>query len=102
MELSDRGYEKLASGKYREAKEYFHEALSINPENPFALINLGVVFEKEGAYPEAVEMYQKVISTGTAEVARNPAGYTGEDISLVEIARENIVHVREIMEKKQD
>ena len=99
LELSDRGYEKLSAGKYREAKEYFQEALSVNPDNPFALINMGVAFEKEGAYPQAVEMYQKVISTGTEEVARSPEGYTGDDIPLVKIARENIDHVREIMKK---
>ena len=100
LELSDRGYEKLAAGKYREAKEFFQEALSINPNNPFALINMGVAFEKEGAYPEAIEMYQKVISTGTDEVARSPEAHTGKELPLIQIARENIVHVRELMEKK--
>jgi general secretion pathway protein D len=101
LELSDMGYEKLTAGKYGEAREYFQEALSINPENPFALINMGVAFEKEGAYQQAIEMYQKVISTGTEETARSPEGYTGDDISLLKIARENIDHVREIMDKKQ-
>ena len=100
LELSDMGYEKLVNGKYREAKEYLNKALSINPDNPFALINLGVTFEKEHAYPEAIEMYEKVIATETTEVAKSPVDYDGEDITLLQVARENIEHVRQLMEQK--
>ena len=100
VKLSDIGYERLTGGNNLEAKQYFMEALSINPSNPFALINLGVLYEKEQAYPQAIEMYQRVIDTGTQEVARSPEGYEGVDLSLVEIARENIVHAKKMMQKK--
>jgi len=100
VKLADIGYEKLAGGQNLAAKEYFIEALSINPNNPFALINLGVLYEKDKAYPQAIQMYQRVIDTGTNEVARSPDGYQGVDISLVEIARENIIHAKKMMQKQ--
>ncbi len=100
VKLADIGYEKLAGGQNLAAKDYFMESLEIDPNNPFALINLGVLFEKEQAYPQAIQMYQRVIDTGTYEVARNPEGYEGIDISLVQIARENIAHVKKMMQKQ--
>lgn len=100
VKLADIGYEKLTGGQNLAAKEYFIESLSIDPNNPFALINLGVLYEKEEAYPQAIQMYQQVIDTGTREVARSPEGYEGGDISLVQIARENITHVKKVMQKQ--
>jgi len=101
VKLADLGYEKLASGSNLAAKEYFIEALSINPNNPFALINLGVLYEKDNVYPMAIQMYQRVIDTGTQEIARSPEGYEGVDISLVEIARENIIHAKKKMQNME-
>jgi len=101
VKLADLGYEKLASGSNIAAKEYFIEALSINPNNPFALINLGVLYEKDNVYPMAIQMYQRVIDTGTQEIARSPEGYEGVDISLVEIARENIIHAKKKMQNME-
>ena len=100
VKLADIGYEKLSGGQNLAAKEYFIESLSIDPNNPFALINLGVLYEKEKAYPQAIQMYQQVIDTGTREVARSPEGYEKGDISLVQIARENITHVKKLMQKQ--
>ena len=56
VKLADIGYEKLAGGQNLAAKDYFVESLEIDPNNPFALINLGVLFEKEQAYPQAIPM----------------------------------------------
>ena len=84
------GYEKLTVGRVQEAKEYFIEALGINPENPFALMNMGVVSEKEGDTEKALEMYQAVINVGTTEVAAESNNTERNGSLLVEIARENI------------
>ncbi len=97
LRLSDIGYEKLVAGQYREAEAYLNEALSVNPRNPFALINLGVLFEKEGAYLKALRLYEQVIATGTTKSARSPEGYAGEDITLLQVARKNIEHLQQLM-----
>lgn len=96
--LADRGYERLRDGDLKVAKDYLSEALQINPNNPYALINLGVVFEKEGNYEQAITMYQRVIETNTDTVATSEEASDGVGLSLVEIARQNIEHVKETMQ----
>ncbi len=90
MNLSDIGFQKLQEEKYDEAKNYFQEALEINPTAPYALMNLGVISEREGRTVEAITYYQKVIDNaeenggGVAERA-GPGGK-----SLQQLCRENI------------
>ncbi|MBW2681961.1 MAG: type II secretion system secretin GspD [Deltaproteobacteria bacterium] len=88
------GYEKLTAGHAQEAKNYFLEALEINPENPFALMNMGVVFEKEGDTEKAMEMYQAVINVGTIEVAAESNNTERNGALLVEIAQDNIDRIK--------
>ncbi|MBE0583642.1 MAG: tetratricopeptide repeat protein, partial [Desulfofustis sp.] len=95
--LADRGYAELKKGNLESARQYLMSALEIDGTNPYALINLGVIHEKEGDYPKAIEMYQKVIDTNTKESALPPQGYHGEDLSLLNLARQNIEHVQRLM-----
>ncbi|NNK95808.1 MAG: type II secretion system secretin GspD [Desulfobacterales bacterium] len=92
--LADRGYEKLRAGEIQAAKDYFVESLRIDPTNPYALINLGVVYEKQGKYQQAIDMYQEVIETNTEQVARPSVESDGNTFSLLEIARQNIEHLK--------
>jgi tetratricopeptide (TPR) repeat protein len=43
------------------AKDYFKNALRIKPESSEALYNYGYVCQLKGEYPEAIEIYQKMI-----------------------------------------
>ncbi|MBW1637401.1 MAG: type II secretion system secretin GspD, partial [Deltaproteobacteria bacterium] len=88
--LTISGYEKLSAEKFGEAKEYFQQALNINPENPFALMNMGVVYEKEGEREKALQMYQAVIDVGTTAVASESTNPEKSGALLMDIARENI------------
>ena len=92
--LTISGYEKLTRGDIQEAKEYFQQALEINPENSFALMNMGVVYEKEGSREKALEMYQAVINAGTTEVASESNNPDKNGALLVDIARENIERIK--------
>jgi general secretion pathway protein D len=74
----------------QEAKTYFLKALDINPENAFALMNMGVVYEREGNPEEALKMYQAVVSVGTTETAFETSNEEKNGAPLVDIARENI------------
>jgi len=91
VKLADTGFGLLRKGDLDGARNYFSEALNIDPTNPYTLINLGVVFEKEGKYDQAIEMYQKVIDTTVGDAAV-PA-------HLVEIAKENLNHAKNLMQK---
>ena len=44
MTLANEGYEELIRQNYDQAEAWFDLALSINSQNPYALLNLGVVY----------------------------------------------------------
>jgi len=85
--LTDIGFAKLEKKEYGQARQYFEQALKINSENPYALINLGVVCERQGDTDGARELYQKVLQL---EAADPENGATGVDESLRQVARENL------------
>ncbi|MBE0582817.1 MAG: tetratricopeptide repeat protein [Desulfofustis sp.] len=98
--LADRGYEALRNEDLSTARSYLSKALQIDEKNPYALINLGVVYQKEGDYRQAIEMYRRVIETGTEATALPPEGYRGEeDLSLLRIARQNVEHLERLLEE---
>lgn len=86
--LADLGFAKLEKKEYDRAKEYFEQALKIDPENPYALINLGVVYEHEGDSARARDLYRRVLEMGPA--AKGDAAGNG---SLRELARQNLLHL---------
>jgi general secretion pathway protein D len=88
--LSDMGFARLQKGNYKEAKDFFTKALVEDPQNPFALLNLGVIYEHEGEPKKAMALYQAVIATGTTAVAPSSTNPSWKGLPLVRIARENI------------
>ena len=98
MSLSDMGFQKMQAEKYDAAKEYFNEALDINPTSPYALMNLGTICEHEGNTEQAIRYYQLVIDNAvdTGDGTTEGAGPTGR--SIQKICRDNIDRLL----KKQD
>lgn len=90
MKLTEKGFERLQAGDLANAKDLFRKAIDEDPGNPFAAMDLGVVYEREGAKEPAIELYRQVIASGTTAVANmsSDPGRTG--VPLVQIARENI------------
>ncbi len=93
MTLTRTGYEKLLAEEVEAAKEYFREALVIDPANPYALMNMGVIYEKEGKPKQAVAMYQAV-ATGPSEAVADSAGDSQKaGVPLKSLAQENIERI---------
>lgn len=67
--------------------------MDIDPENPYATINLGVVYEREGNVQGAREMYQKVLELNPGEEQQDEWRQSPYD-ALKQLARENIQHLR--------
>lgn len=90
MVLSNQGFEELSKGNNAEAAMKLEEALAINPDNPYALLNMGVVYHRTGRPEKARRMYEKVISLNPQETAEssNVASFSGR--SLAEIAQANL------------
>jgi len=95
MVLTERGFDLLVKERNSEAREYFEEALEIDPENPYTLLNIGVIEEREGNFPAALYYYQKVITTGTTATALEASDASKEGMPLIQIARENIERLRQ-------
>ncbi|MBM9613278.1 type II secretion system secretin GspD [Desulfobulbus rhabdoformis] len=76
--LSDIGMQKLMQNDLLRAREFFVQALKNDAQNGAALINLGVICEREQKWKEAAAYYQRVLTLpvsqeqmGNAEAA-NP------------------------------
>ena len=97
MKLSDQGFEALSEGNFQEAETYLEEALAVNPLNPYALLNMGVVYQNTGRLEKARLMYIKVMAQNPEAMAvrSNVDGYVGK--SLGEIAEENYVALQRKM-----
>ena len=85
--LSEQGFQKLSVHNYQEAERLLDEALSLNPYNSHALLNMGVVYQNTGRIEKAREMYEKAIILALED----------KDTSLVDSARENLA----ILEKQE-
>jgi general secretion pathway protein D len=94
MRLSDLGYQFLEAKDYDQAKEYFEQALEINPNNPYALLNLGVVYEAQGNREEAIKMYQKVITLNPEDRAFESTDSEKIGHKLSDIALENLKRLK--------
>ena len=90
MTLTRKGYDKLRKEKIDAAKDYFSEALAIDPTNPFALMNMGVIYEKEKKPKKALEMYQAVVDGNSDAVANSSSEPDKQAMPLKKMAQENI------------
>ena len=89
-DLVENGYTAMAGGDYATAEYLLNQALEINRKNPYALLNLGVIYQETGRYDKARKFYQSVIDLKPNQkaAASNVQGYAGK--SLADIARINL------------
>jgi cell division septation protein DedD len=85
MKLTTQGSEAIFMNDYQSAEKYLDEALALNPENPYAVLDMGVVYENTGRKEQAISMYQKVIEM-------NPKG-KGEQ-PITELARTKLKNLQ--------
>ncbi|MCI5142043.1 MAG: type II secretion system protein GspD, partial [Candidatus Electrothrix sp. ATG1] len=96
----DLGFAKLQQEEYAEAKGYFRQALKIQPDNPYALINMGIIYEHEKQFKEAEETYQQVLDQADSRKDSSGADHTPEDQALLNTARENLRKIQRIQSKE--
>jgi general secretion pathway protein D len=93
LKISERGYDEMQNNNLTEAKKYFMESLQVDPENPYALINLAVIYEKEGQSEKAVAAYRKVVLSGTGRLASGSSDPKKVGESLTGIAKEGLIRL---------
>ncbi|MCW5204611.1 type II secretion system secretin GspD, partial [Desulfobulbus sp. N2] len=96
----DLGFAKLQQKNYAEAKGYFRQALKIQPENPYALINMGIIHEHEKQFNKAAEIYQQVLDLADSRQDSAEADHTPEDQALLNTALENLRKIKQKEEKQ--
>ena len=85
--LADLGHAALLSGNYGLAEAYLEAALEINPDNPYVLHNLGVVYYNTNRPDKARELYAKLVafdpaSAATAASQDEPAANVAPNVAL--------------------
>jgi cell division protein FtsN len=86
MKLTNQGSEAILVQDYLGAERYLGEALARNPDNPYALFNMGLVYENTGRQQQAISMYQKVLDLNTTQGKK----VSPEDQALTERAGTNL------------
>jgi general secretion pathway protein D len=95
MILSDQGFEFIDAEDYNTAQGYFERALEINPENPYALLNLGVVYDEKGETEKAIRMYEKVIKLDPDDRAARSTDPEKIGNRLGDIAKDNLKRLQD-------
>lgn len=90
MELANQGYEELVKHNYEKAEAFYEVALSVNPSNPYVLLNLGVIYQNTGRIEQAKKMYQRVIALNSNQKAilSTTGNHIGKNLS--DIAKMNL------------
>ena len=93
MRLSNKALQEIKRGNYKQAENYLDKALSKNPNNMYAILNMGVVYFNTDRRDQAREMFNKVIEKAEKEKAQdsNEGWAVGQE--LVEVAKKNLEYM---------
>lgn len=91
--LVNNGFEYILNQQWSEAETVLLQALESNADDPFALLNLGVVYQQTGRNEEAREMYNRVIDSKTTLRAGRSNIAEERDRPLTELAQDNLARM---------
>ncbi len=93
MRYSNKGLKEIKKGNYQEAEKYLQKALSIKSDNPYAILNMGVVYFNTDRKEQARENFNKVISLAEKEKAQDSNENWAVGKELVEISKRNLEYM---------
>ncbi|MGD0191732.1 MAG: tetratricopeptide repeat protein [Rhizomicrobium sp.] len=87
---TDRGYQLLDAGRYREARDALAAELKHDPHNPYIELNLAAAEQELGHIDQAAALYRRAIADGrdiVPKVASDPneAGMTLSDVACTNL-----------------
>lgn len=88
--LADEAFEQMLAGDYESAEATLEVARSINPDNPYVLLNLGVLYQNTGRADKAREMYVRIILLNPPEVAGDSNVKAAQGKKVVDLAKQNL------------
>jgi Flp pilus assembly protein TadD len=95
MSLSNQAFSEIQKSQYVEAERDCKAALAINPNNCYALNNLGFVYKATGRNSLAKEAFGKVIALNPQELPSRMFGGSKTERNLVQIARDNLAAIQQ-------
>ena len=75
---------------YEKALKYFNKALDKNPNNPYAILNKGYVYQMQGERGKAIKMYERLIAMDPPDRAVESTDSLQAGKKLTDIAKDNI------------
>jgi general secretion pathway protein D len=90
MRLAGMGYKYLELKEYDKAMKYYEKALLENPDNPYAILNIGYINQVQGNSEKAIEMYERLIAMAPKDVADASTDPLKAGKRLTDIAAENL------------
>jgi Tfp pilus assembly protein PilF len=88
--LLESGYNHIEEGNWSDAEADLMQVLESDPDNRYAQLNMGVVYENTGRPDEARAMFNQVVESGTTEVAARSTESAEEGRMLTEVAEDNL------------
>jgi len=90
MKLANKGFADIEKGQLAAAETSLTEAVQANPNNAYALLNLGTVYQRTGRFDEAREMFEKVVALNPTEKPAKRSKFVDESRTLKDIAEDNL------------
>lgn len=90
QDLANKGFKYIEKGQLAEAEKVLLEAVQINPNNAYAVLNLGTVYQRTGRFDLAREMFEKVIAMNATQNPPKRSKFLDESKNLKEIAEYNL------------
>lgn len=95
IRLSDAAYREMSKGNYAQAETYLNQALALNPNNPYALLNRGAVYQNTGRLDEARADYDRLMALDPDERAGSDTTESLGGTPLADIAGDNLRLLRQ-------
>ena len=90
MKAANKGFSYIEDGQLVGAERVLTEAVQANPNNPYALLNLGTVYQRTGRFDQARAMFEKVIALDPTDKPSKRSKFVEESKTLKEIAEDNL------------
>ena len=90
MRRVELGYRHLQLKDYEKALKYYHKALDKNPNNAYAIYNIGYIYEIQGEKEKAMEMYEKLIAMDPPDRATDSTDSLQIGRKLTDMAKDNL------------
>jgi Flp pilus assembly protein TadD len=90
MRLANKGFQHIEDGQLVDAESVLTEAVQDNPNNAYAVLNLGTVYQRTGRFDQARAMFEKVIALDSQEKPAKRSKFIDSSKNLREIAEYNL------------